>query len=200
MTICLDLNGFNITTDGRSLGVYSGCVLNIMDSSEEQTGYTQGSTGDNNTVGGTMFNYGTVNLYSGTMRYVYDGTGTNPTYAGGVISLGDTYPDATFNMHGGRLEGGEMVVSSSDRCYSGTIYAGKGNIGLYGGEVISGSVAAGKNGPCIYLSGAVDLTLSSNANVDNIYITSSSAKVNVSGIYTGTVDLAYPETVTLVEG
>lgn len=200
VTICLDLNGFNITTDGRSLGVYSGCVLNVMDSSTEKTGYVLGQSGSNNAVGGTIFNYGELNLYSGTLKYAYDGTGTNPTYAGGVISLGDTYPDATFNMHGGRLEGGEMVVSSSDRCYGGTIYAGKGNIGLYGGEVISGSVAAGKNGPCIYLSGAVDLTLSSNANVDNIYITSSSAKVNVSGTYSGKARITYGSSITPSNG
>ena len=199
VTICLDLNGYSITTDGRAVGVYSGCTLNLMDSSADQTGYIQGSTGDNNTVGGTMFNYGTFNLYNGTVRYVYDGVGKNQTYAGGVLSLGSNYPDATFNMYGGRLEGGEMVVNGGN-CYGGTIFAAKGKINLYAGEVISGKVQEGYNGPCIYLNGGVQVTLSGNAKADNIYVNNAGAKINVSGTFSGKARLTYGSAIALSAG
>lgn len=181
VTICLDLNGYNITTNGRALGVYKNCVLNIMDSSAAQTGYIQGSTGDNNSVGGTMFNYGTVNLYSGTMRYVYDGVGTNPAYAGGVMVV---YASGTLNMYGGKMEGGELVTKSGATTCGGTIRT-SGTVNLQGGEIISGSVPEGSNGPCIYAQESAQVTLSNDAKVDNIYIGSSSAKINVSGTYSG---------------
>ena len=199
LTICLDLNGYHIAPDGyRPLGVYSGCVLNIMDSSTGKTGYVEGNTGSNNPVGGTIFNYGTVNLYSGTLRYVYDGVGTNPTFAGGVLS--QEGESATFNMYGGRLEGGELVLGSYDRSYGATIYASAGDINLYGGEIISGTVPAGKNGPCVYLNGAVDLTLSGSAKVDNIFIDSADTTVNVSGTYSGTAGLTYGSSITPTNG
>ncbi len=181
VTICLDLNGYNITTDGRALGVYKNCVLNIMDSSADQTGYIQGSTGDNNTVGGTMFNYGTVNLYSGTMRYVYDGVGKNQTYAGGVVAV---YAGAQLNMYGGRLEGGELVTQSGATTCGGTIRT-SGTVNLQGGEIVSGSVPQGSNGPCIYAQESAQVILSATAKVDNIYIGSSAAKVNIDGTYSG---------------
>ncbi len=203
VTICLDLNGYHIDTsgkdNGRALGLYSGCTLNIMDSSAEQTGYIQGTTGNNATVGGTMFAYGTFNLYSGTIRYVYDGVGTNQAYAGGVISMGDGYANATFNMYGGRLEGGKLVVNSS-RSYGGTIYAGNGNINVYAGEIISGSVPEGYNGPCVYLSGSAKITLSGDAKVDDIYIASNSGKVNISGTYSGKARVTYASSVSLSNG
>lgn len=190
ITICLDLNGYNISTDGRAIGVYGGSTLNIMDSSKAQTGYIQSTSGNNATIGGTIFSYGTFNLYSGTLRYVYDGTGKNPTYAGGVLSLGSNYPNAVFNMYGGRIEGGEMVETNGV-CWGGAVYGSKGKINLYAGEIISGKLQEGYEGPCVFLNDSIQLTLSGSANVDNIYVNNAAAKVNVSGTYSGYAQITY---------
>ena len=197
VTICLDLNGYHISTAGRALGLYNGCTLNIMDSSEAQTGYVEGGHGTNNLVGGTIFSYGELNLYSGTLRYSNAGTKENKCYAGGVISMGGSYEDAVFNMYGGRIEGGGLTAVSGKTCCGGAIYAGKGKINLYDGEITSGSVQEGYYGPCIYLYSTIQLTLSGDANVENIYVNGSSAKVNIDGTYAGKSRLTYANSISL---
>ena len=183
VTICLDLNGYNINTDGRSLIVYSGCVLNLMDSSEAQTGFVKGRSGSNNLVGGTIDVRGTFNLYSGTMIYEDDGTGNNPCYAGGVMSV---FRNCTFNMYGGRLVGGSLRLASGKNCNGGTIYIyDTGKVNIMAGEVISGSTPTGYSGPCIFGSDASEVTIGGNAKIDNIYLSGSKSKLNVSGNFSG---------------
>ena len=77
LTICLDLNGHAITTDGRAMIVWHGSTVNIMDSSASQNGMISGSTGSNNTVGGSLAvtKNGTLRLYSGTLRFKRDDVG-----------------------------------------------------------------------------------------------------------------------------
>jgi len=91
VTICLDLNGYNIQTDGRSMIVYNGSAVNIMDSSAAQTGYMQGSRGSNNGAGGCICvqENATLSLYSGTLKFLMDDTGSQKTYKGGVIWMKD---------------------------------------------------------------------------------------------------------------
>ena len=183
VTICLDLNGYNINTDGRSLIVYSGCVLNLMDSSEAQTGFVKGRSGSNNLVGGTIDVRGTFNLYSGTMIYEDDGTGNNPCYAGGVMSV---FRNCTFNMYGGRLVGGSLRLNSGKNCNGGTIYIyDTGKVNIMAGEVISGSTPTGYSGPCIFGSDASEVTIGGDAKIDNIYLSGSKSKLNISGTFSG---------------
>ena len=202
VTICLDLNGYHNAKGGRVLGVYSGHTVNIMDSSADQTGYMEGKKGTNNLSGGSIFNFGTLGLYSGTLKFNSDGVTNHATYSGGVIAQYN-YNTAVFNMYGGRVEGAQLVADDSGVSRGAAIYAVSGQINLYGGEVTSGKIAKGTES-CIYLnkSGSyiAHLTLSGNANVDEIKPNSSSINVNIDGTYSGKARIAYASGITPSNG
>ena len=202
VTVCLDLNGFHNTKEGRVLGVYNGHTVNIMDSSADQTGYMEGKKGTNNPTGGAIFNLGALNLYSGTLKFNTSGATDHKTYRGGVIAQYD-YSTAEFNMYGGRVEGGQLVASSSGISQGAAIYASSGTINLYGGEVISGKTANNKLGDCIYLNKdetIATLTLSGNAKVDQIATNSSQAYVNIDGTYSGKARVRIASGITVTNG
>ena len=195
LTICLDLNGFHNEIGGRAMGIYTGNTINIMDSSAGKTGYIQGSTGNNNPSGGTMFLYGTLNVYSGTLKFKKLNTG----YGCGAGCIANISSGGVLNMYGGRIEGGETVISTYDlpkNGYGGTLVVSNGKVNVYGGEIVSGSVPASGEGPCIYVYGtSSSVTLSGNGNVENICL-GSSAKINVSGTYSGTARITCGKGVT----
>lgn len=163
-TICIDLNGFGIETTGRSMIVSTGSVVNVMDSSEGQTGYIQGRRGNNNAVGGTISIAGTFNLYSGTLKFVMDDDGQN-LYRAGVVYV---QTGSTMNVYGGVVEGGEVMESGSQIPRGATI-ANNGNLNLYGGQIFSGTLPEGKGyAPCVEsANGKVKLT--GNAKVADLY-------------------------------
>ena len=190
VTICLDLNGFNNTRDGRALSIYKGATVNIMDSSAAQTGYIKSTSGSNATVGGTVYLAGTLNLYGSALKYVNDGTGSNQAYAGSVMAI---YSGGIFNMYGGRLEGGKLVSNANSK--AGTLYiTNTGKANLFGGEILSGILPEGALGPCVFLDKTAQITLSGKANVADIYLDNSDVKLNISGTYSGTARVTLKST------
>ena len=201
--LCLDLYGNGFETSGRALSPSGGTVLNILDT--KTGGYIQGSTGSNNTAGGTLYAGGAeVNLYSGTLKYKqvedadYRGTGK-----GGVVAI----YNGSFSIYGGTVEGTNMKPSAywdataADNGSGGAIYMyGGTTLNVYGGHIKSGSAAEGKPGPCVYVhqvSCAVNL---GGGTVDNIYFRYNPLeKFTVSGTYTGTASVTFPDTLALSE-
>ena len=179
-TICIDLNGFGIETAGRSMILGTGSTVNIMDSSETQTGYLQGRRGVNNTVGGTVSiqKDAACNLYSGTLRCVMDDDG-QLLYRAGVVYV---QADATMNIYGGIVEGGEVLDDGTNIPRGATI-ANNGNLNLYGGQVLMGKLPEGKGvAPCVEsVNGKVKL--SGNAKVADLY--GPAGFLIVDGTYTG---------------
>ena len=205
VTVCLDLNGFSFTTDGRNM-IVRGSIVNVMDSSEEQTGAVVGRTAGNNPGGGTIVvkSGGKFTLYSGTLSYVKR-TGYTGTGMGGVVSVES---DGTFNMYGGRVEGAELVMStyssmvgqSYNGCGAAFYVAGKGAANFYGGTVTSGTVPEEGKGPGVYLaSNTAKVTLSGSANVEHIY-SEKADNITISGKYTGKTRIFYGSGVRPADG
>ena len=102
ITVCLDLNGHSINTNGRA--IIARGVVNIMDSSAAESGYICGSTGTNNTASGSLaaVKGGTLRIYSGTMKFQKDDVGTG-LGKGGVIGIEN---GGVAEIYGGKIEGG----------------------------------------------------------------------------------------------
>ena len=184
-TVCLDLAGYTYTGGKRALilGKSSGeeiVTVNIMDSSEDETGIIQapGMGG----AGGVIFLYNNAvfSLYSGTVQVTKK---TSSVSNGGAIYNHQT--NAEINIYGGKVIGGEITASG------GTVrlkYSAVMNV--TGGQIISGK--AGGTGDCIYAETDTSIRLSGDADIDQIYFAGSSAnKLTIDGEYTGNVELAY---------
>jgi len=190
VTLCLDLNGFNIVTSGRSFIVYEDCVMNIMDSSVEQTGYICGTRGDNNEVGGTISVQPTaeLNLYSGSLRFTWDDEGTQSLQSAGIVWV---QAGGTMNMYGGEVVGADMTQDSAFE-YGGAICVSSkkagdvitsGQLNVYGGKITSGTLPEGATAPCVYLGDYALMTISGDAVVDDIYTTVN--RLTVDGEFSG---------------
>lgn len=150
-TVCFDLNGYTLTGDTRAFYVYKQSTLNLMDSSDEQTGYAkgQGNCAGTGFGGATVLvdAYGTMNFYSGNLDDAMDGTSVQK---GGVLRIAK---NATFNMYAGTIHGG--VASSFKGSYlsgntkkektswstgSGGTVSVSGTMNIYGGTVKSGQM------------------------------------------------------------
>ena len=196
VSLCLDLNGYGLDANGRAMIVYAGSTVNIMDRSSKGTGYFSGSRGNNNTKGGTITvqSDATLNLYSGTLRFQMDDSGQLLSQAGVVwIKSG-----GKVNMFGGKIAGGELMVSDSNLNCGGAVSVGEnGQLNVSGGSITSGILPEGGIGPCVYLESATAaLTLSGNGNIEDIYCQTTN-QLTISGAYTGTSNLTFPTTVTL---
>ena len=185
VTVCLDLNGHSINTDGRAMYLKNGNVVNLMDSSAGKTGYICGSTGSNNTASGTIHleKGSALNLYSGTIKFQKDNVGLG--VCRGIVGM-----DAGSRMQvlGGKVEGGELVTGTlSNAGCGGAIYmTGSSNLVISGGEITSGIVPDSGDGPCIFASAiASKITLSGNARVEEICGVSLKDNLVISGTYTG---------------
>ncbi len=190
--ICLDLNGHNVSYEGRCAYIASGATLSIMDKSVAQTGQMISYTRGTNFSGGNIYAGGTFNLYSGTLQSVQQEVSNQiPIGRGGVINLPNE--DSVFNMYGGKVIGCDLKMrGNGEECdgYGGTVWS-KGTLNLLGGEIVSGKAASGGYGNCVYVvSGKVKL--SGDAKVDEIcYPAVDSEQLEISGSYTGTATLNY---------
>lgn len=197
VTVCLDLNGYSIQTNGRSMNIGSGSVVNLMDSSTGEAGFVCGSTGNNNTASGTIAvkNGAKLNLYSGTVKFLKDDVGLG--MCRGVIGLDS---GSQMQMFGGRVEGTELVAGTVlDQGKGGAIYmSANSKLFISGGKITSGVVPEGSEGPCVYACASTSkITLSGDGWVEEICGTSLKDNLIISGTYTGyarlrSVDAAPP--------
>lgn len=184
--ICLDLAGYTYAGSGRTfvLGKYAGTyaiTMNIMDSSEAQTGRLTGRGGSAAMAGGVIYNYKNtvVNIYGGTVQGL--GSGSVMAKDGGAI---DTY--GTVNVYGGTLIGNDVARYGGTVC----LLAATSVLNMEGGALISGT--AGEAGDCVYAVSGATVKLSGDASPEQIYFADSSADtLIVSGNYTGKTSLAY---------
>ena len=188
-TICLDLNGFSYTGGTRAFILENASnatvnnVLNIMDSSANQTGVLQAHGGSAYT-GGVIYAYKntTLNIYGGTVRSVAD---TGCAKLGATIA---TSGACNVNLYGGRVIGGNALDQG------GAVYLrSSGVLNIAGGSVVSGTSANG--GDCVYVADGGIVKLSGNGSVDQLYFAGSSAsKLTIIGNYTGTAELKFKAT------
>jgi len=190
--LCLDLNGHKVETPSRSFYIEGkGSTLNLFDS--VGTGQAISYSGGNNVGGGAVYASGStvVNIYGGTIQFIRQ---ENPdirycTGNGAVIST-----SGTINMYGGKLIGGELGMSAyysststSNGC-GGTIYmSGSAKLNASGGQIIAGSTPIEGRGDCVYLaSDKCRVTVSGNAQIDEIYMNVNTAKqITIKGSYSG---------------
>lgn len=191
--LCLDLNSYTVERQGRFAKVAKAAELSIMDSSEGKTGTIISKPYEANILyGGVAEITGTLNLYSGTLKceneFPTDVDTTDWSYIGrgGVLDL--DAETAVFNMYGGSVVGCALQNTENvmvNRGCGRAIYS-MGTLNLSGGTITSGVDDDTTN--CIYLSTNGRVVLSGNANVDTIRCANfNSAKLEISGIYTGKV-------------
>jgi len=191
--LCLDLNGHKIETPSRSIYMEgTGSTMNLYDS--VGTGALISYTGGNNVGGGAVsLSAGTtLNIYGGTIQFIRKPlAGKKDTGNGAVVAVNGK---AVLNMYGGKLIGGELVMSdyynsaSTSNGHGATIYAYDGaKINVSGGEIIAGRAPDEGAGDCIYLAGSkCRVTVSGDAKIDEIYMkTHTSAQINISGTFKG---------------
>lgn len=199
VTVCLDLKGYGLETNGRAMIAYTGSTVNIMDSSTKGTGYIQGSRGNNNNVGGsiTVQENATLNLYSGTLQFQMDDVGSQKLIQAGVVKVKS---GGAMHMFGGTVKGGELMLDETKPNYGGAISVGQnGQLTVSGGTITSGILPEGGIGPCVYLEDTTaKLTLSGSANVEDIYCQGIN-QLTISGAYTGTSNITFPGTVALAD-
>lgn len=187
VTVCLDLNGYGIETVGRAFIVYTGSGgLHIMDSSEAETGYVQGSRGSNNPTGGaiTVQDKATLKLYGGTLRHQQNTTGNVKIYRGGVVWV---KTGGTMYMYGGRVEGTDLMDDGSNMPRgAGISVASSGKLYISGGTVTSGTLPGRGYAPCVLAESATaSVTLSGNPKIEDLYLYAAGA-LTVDGTFSGT--------------
>ncbi|MBR2038484.1 MAG: chitobiase/beta-hexosaminidase C-terminal domain-containing protein, partial [Lachnospiraceae bacterium] len=118
--VSLCLNGHTLTYNGTNMAVYvaNGATFNICDCSEGKTGMITTDKQEAKTV---ELSYGTVNLYSGTLKSM----GSNAFY--GHVDDGDVI----FNQYGGTLQSngtdsavlmeGDDELTAAYKLYDGTV-------------------------------------------------------------------------------
>lgn len=187
VAVCLDLRGNNITVaEGRLFNIHG--TLHLLDTVGD--GIAMGHGGTSSNWGG-----GTVNVNASGKFYLHSGNltqGVSDTYkatSGGVILV-----NGQFYMSGGSVYGGTATDG-----YGGNVYISNGSAVISGGSISGGS--AGTAGKCVYVSSGKALTLSGNANVEEIYFGGNSAETfTISGAYTGTTNLKLAGSVDLADG
>ena len=142
----LDLNGKKLNVYGnRAFLVQQNETLTIIDTvgggEIAATGVTGGANG-----GVAMISGGTLNLFSGTLRFV-EAEGCAPS-KGGVMAI----YNGTFNMYGGQIIGGKIA----DEGQGGSLYIGNSTVTVYDGTISGGTAAYGGN---IRLADAAKFTL-----------------------------------------
>ena len=184
--VCIDLNGQTLEVY-RAIKVLSGGKLTMLDSKGggKVDGYERYNEGG-------MFNVAQgaeMNVYGGT--YQYKGQVGESRSNGGIV-----YVSGKFTMYGGTIYGTEVTLAG------GTMYiSSTGHAFFRGGKVTTGSITTGEaNGKCITVAGAV--TLSGDPVIDSLFYIGATAdgnnaetqKLNIDGVFTGTVIAAGVET------
>ena len=189
-TFCVDLAGYTFSGSTRGFLVYEGATLNIMDS--VGGGVVEGC-GAAAVSGGGLYvtKNSVVNFYGGTVRS--NPVNSETRAAGGAVTVNG----GTFNLYGGTVEG-SSVTGNGGAIQVKSDYDVPGIFTATGGQVIAGTAA--KNGNCISVEQGGNVVLSADAKIDEIFFYESSADLlTVSGSYSGTVALKYPETVELTD-
>ena len=151
-TVCIDLKGHTLAGETRAMYISDTTkdILNIMDSSEAQTGKVQGC----GVVAGAGIGFlgatlvvaadDVLNLYSGTITD-YERTSYSVQNAGVLGIYG------TFNMYGGEVVGGTAssftgsyysggVKTATRTGKGGTMYL-SGTLNMYGGKIYGGDLS-----------------------------------------------------------
>ena len=185
--VCLDLNGCTLTATGtdRTLVVSGSKTLNILDTSENQTGAIVGSKNCTASTGGNLYvDTATVNLYSGTI------IGGHATQYGGNIFLLD---GGTINLYGGLVENGTVDAGDADSAGGNICGASEtssrkaSNICLAGGMVRGGAIGQNSSDATTNIYAQGDLTLTGTTAWDEPVHAGirSGTNVIVDGVYTG---------------
>ena len=189
-----------------------------------------GSIGAPNGYGGKTVIVGkktTLNLYSGTLTGAEKGN--HSVYAGGVLFIRGTFNmyggkvigSTVSSFTGQYLKSG--VPTDMERAASGGAIESSGTLNLYGGQIISGSgqritgtvigseelghaysqtvepVEIKDPGVTVLTGGAVNL--GGDCSVEDIYFTDGiSGKLTLHGIYTGAMEITYPEETSVGAG
>lgn len=174
VSVCIDLNGHNITNKSRAFSVYSGSTLNLMNTGDTESVVTGSYNRDaagviSLTKGSNMNLYSNVKLVGAAA--VTEDTPNGFKYAGGVISVSD----GSFTMHGGTIvgqhatKGGAIAANSSDvtiaggtvygstATQGGAVYVNGGSLIVTGGLITGGTAtdeSANPFGGNIYVEGA----------------------------------------------
>ena len=202
VSVCLDMNGKQYAADGRCFYGNIGSSLNVMDS--QGGGSMTGASASGNPTGGTLYIAGFFNLYSGTLKFIQDGS-TPGTGRGGVMTV-DT--SAIANIYGGKIEGAALADSTY---YTGSAYDGVGGavfvydmamFNVQGGEITSGSVPSIGAGPCVYVRTVDNIVqLGGNAKVDDIYFVKNQGEnFVVNGNFTGKAGVTLASNLTQTQG
>ncbi|MBR3979096.1 MAG: prolyl oligopeptidase family serine peptidase [Oscillospiraceae bacterium] len=196
--LCLDLYGNDMYTDGRAFNLTSGAKLNVIDSLGGGT--VTGTSSNGNPAGGTiLINAGAeMNIYGGEFTAVQDGTGY------GIGCGGVFYINGTLNLYGGTIRGTDLVMADyglSANGYGATIYmAGSSVLNVSGGEILSGTLPDGGIAECVGLyTTTATVNVSGSGSVEEIYCPGNYKQLTVSGVYTGTTNIRFPDSVTVTE-
>ncbi|MBR2311161.1 MAG: DUF4886 domain-containing protein [Oscillospiraceae bacterium] len=191
-TICLDLNGFDYTSTGRAFllenpsGSTVKNTLNIMDSSEGQTGVLTGMGGSSAMASGIIRSYKNtvLNIYSGTLKF--DDRGIVGAKDGGVMQL-----SGEANMYGGKLIGGTVAR------WGGAVSVGSGAVfTMAGGQILSGE--AGDAADCVYVASGGKVKLTGDACPEQIFFADASiGNITLTGDYTGKTAFGFVTTPTM---
>ena len=205
-TVCLDMNGKGFNAHGRALSC-SGATLNLMDT--VGGGYIAGSDATNNPNGGVAYiqKSSTLNMYSGTLKYVDVADVNSCVVTGGVISISGS----TVHLKGGTIDASKCTLiddtldgvenASTDGGAAVTVAWGSSLTVSGDTQIIGGAACDGGVGDCVYVHGKSTndkVILGGSAKVDEIYyniLTQNS--LTIDGTYNGTVALNYATTPAL---
>ena len=185
--ICIDLAGYTYTAGGRGFllkdvsGDTSKDTVNIMDSSDGNTGAMRAKGGSDGHAGGIFRTYSNtiLNVYDANLEYLTQDEIKTKHGAVAVV-------EGIMNVYGNsKLVGGKVATTG------GAIDVLKaGTLNMYGGEITGGE--AGTVGDCVHVTIGGTVNLSGNASVKEIYFAGSSAeKLTISGTYTGKATLKF---------
>lgn len=196
--LCLDLYGNDMYTDGRVFTLASGAKLNVIDTLGG--GKVTGTSASGNPAGGTIvINAGAeMNIYGGEFTAVQDGDGP------GIGCGGVFYVNGTVNLYDGTIRGIDLVMADytmSANGFGATFYmAGNSVLNVYGGEILSGTLPTGGIAECVGLiTSTAKVNLFGNGSVEEIYCPGNNRQLTVSGEYTGTANLRFPDSVAVSE-
>ena len=185
-TVCLDLNGFSYTSTGRAFLLENPTdstvknTLNIMDSSENETGVLVGMGGSEAMASGIIRSYKNtvLNIYSGTLKL--DDGGKVSAKDGGVMQL-----SGAANMYGGTLIGGKVAR------WGGAVSVGSGAVfTMAGGKILSGE--AGDAADCVYVASGGKVKLQGDACPEQILFADASiGNITLIGDYTGNTEFGF---------
>ena len=189
-TYCIDLAGQTLQTNSRAFIAGSNTtkpavVLNLMDSSANQTGVIK-SSGSTNAAwsAGVLYSCtnAVINLYGGTVTTT--DVDTPSAGKGAVVTA-----QGNFNMYGGTIIGGTAQT------YGGAISVQSSSVfTMTGGTIKSGTAPLA---PCVYLGPNANVILSGDAQVDNIYIDGTPKdRLTIKGVYTGSAELSAKDEIT----